>query len=78
MQTILHEMHHAFVHYTVENIDYESKLVQDNYYYKQAREWKENTVNYISSSSNYDEYMNYLNSDEDSLDGNIDYDEKDE
>ena len=27
---------------------------------------------------NYDEYMNYLNSDEDSLDGNIDYDEKDE
>lgn len=58
LQTILHEMHHAFVHYTVENIDYESKLVQDNYYYKQAREWKENTENYISSSSNYDEYRN--------------------
>lgn len=58
LQTILHEMHHAFVHYTVENIDYESKLVQDNYYYKQAREWKENTVNYIFSSSNYDEYRN--------------------
>ncbi len=58
LQTILHEMHHAFVHYTVENIDYESELVQDNYYYKQAREWKENTVNYISSDSNYDGYRN--------------------
>lgn len=58
LQTILHEMHHAFVHYTVENIDYESELVQDNYYYKQAREWKENTENYISSNINYDEYRN--------------------
>lgn len=56
LQTILHEMHHAFVHYTVENIDYESDFVQDNYYYKQAREWKDNTENYISSNSNYDEY----------------------
>lgn len=58
LQTILHEMHHAFVHYTVENIDYESELVQDNYYYKQAREWKVNTENYISSESSYDEYSN--------------------
>ncbi len=58
LQTILHEMHHAFVHYTVENIDYDSELVQDNYYYKQAREWKENTENYISSNTNYDEYRN--------------------
>ena len=51
-------MHHAFVHYTVENIDYDSELVQENYYYKQAREWKENTENYISSNTNYDEYRN--------------------
>lgn len=58
LQTILHEMHHAFVHYTVENIDYESELVQDNYYYKQAREWKENVNNYISSNSDFDEYQN--------------------
>ena len=58
LQTILHEMHHAFVHYTVENIDYDSELVQENYYYKQAREWKENTENYISSNTNYDEYRN--------------------
>lgn len=58
LQTIIHEMHHAFVHYTVESIDYESELVQDNYYFIQAREWKENTENYISSSTNYDEYRN--------------------
>ncbi len=58
LQTILHEMHHAFVHYTVESIDYKSEFVQDNYYYKQARMWKENTENYISSSTNYDKYRN--------------------
>lgn len=58
LQTILHEMHHAFVHYTIENIDYESGLVKDNYYYKQAREWKENVDNYISSDSDFDEYQN--------------------
>lgn len=58
LQTILHEMHHAFVHYTIENIDYESELVKDNYYYKQAREWKENVDNYISSDSDFDEYQN--------------------
>ena len=58
LQTILHEMHHAFVHYTIENIDYESELVQENYYYKQAREWKENVGNYISSDSDFDKYQN--------------------
>ena len=58
LQTILHEMHHAFVHYTVDSLDYESELVQYNYYYRQAREWKENTENYISSNTNYDEYRN--------------------
>lgn len=58
LQTILHEMHHAFVYYTVDSINYEAKLVQDNYYYKQAREWKENLDNYISSDSDFDEYQN--------------------
>lgn len=50
-------MHHAFVHYTVDSIDYKSELVQENYYYKQAREWKENTENYISSSTSFEEYQ---------------------
>lgn len=58
LQTVLHEMHHAFVYYTVDNLDYESELVRDNYYYKQAREWKENTENYLSSNADYDEYKN--------------------
>lgn len=58
LQTILHEMHHAFVYYTIDSIDYKSELVQENYYYKQAREWKENTENYISADIDYDEYRN--------------------
>lgn len=58
LQTILHEMHHAFVHYTVENIDFESEFVQNNFYYKQAKEWKKNTENYISSSTSFAEYQN--------------------
>lgn len=58
LETILHEMHHAFVHYTVESIDYESELVKENYYYKQARKWKENVDNYISSDSDFDKYQN--------------------
>lgn len=32
--------------------------MQDNYYYKQAREWKENVGNYISSDSDFDEHQN--------------------
>lgn len=56
LKTIIHEMHHAFVYHTIENIDYNSKLVQDNYYYKQARDWKKNSENYISSGVNFDEY----------------------
>lgn len=58
LQTILHEMHHAFVHYTVENIDFESEFVKENHYYEQARDWKENVDNYISSNFDFDAYQN--------------------
>ena len=58
LQTIIHEMHHAFVYYTLESIDYESELVKVNFYYKQAREWKDNAEHYISSDTNYGEYRN--------------------
>lgn len=58
LRTILHEMHHAFVFYTIDSIDFESELVKDSYYYKQAREWKENAENYISSSTSYYGYRN--------------------
>lgn len=58
LRTILHEMHHAFVHYTVEHIDYESEFVKENFYFKQAWAWKENTENYISAEAGFDEYKN--------------------
>ncbi|MBQ8184107.1 MAG: hypothetical protein IJ025_09455 [Clostridia bacterium] len=58
LKTILHEMHHAFVHYTVENIDYESEFVKENFYYKQAWAWKENTENYISAEESFEKYKN--------------------
>lgn len=58
LDTIIHEMHHAFVHYTVETLDFESETVKNSYYYKRAREWKENTENYISASTNFEDYEN--------------------
>lgn len=58
LDTIIHEMHHAFVHYTVETLDFESETIKNSYYYKRAREWKENTENYISASTNFEDYEN--------------------
>ena len=51
--TVLHEMHHAFVYDTINSLDFGSPQVKNSYFYKRAREWKENSENYISSSSDY-------------------------
>ncbi len=56
LNTVIHEMHHAFVYYTISTLDYESEEVKNNYYYQKAREWKENSESYISSSEGFDEY----------------------
>lgn len=56
LNTVIHEMHHAFVYYTISTLDYESEEVKNNYYYQKAREWKENSENYISSNDGFDKY----------------------
>lgn len=58
LRTIMHEMHHAFVYYTLSTLNFESDEVKNSYYYQKAREWKENSKNYIHSSVSFDEYMN--------------------
>ena len=57
LETVLHEMHHAYAHYVVQTLDFSSEEVQNGYYYKQAREWKENFENYRSASNGYYEYL---------------------
>lgn len=58
LKTVLHEMHHAYVYYTVSVIDFDDSKVKNNLYYQKAWEWKENTENYISSSQGYERYKN--------------------
>lgn len=58
LDTVLHEMHHAYVHYTVESLDFTSEEVQTGYYFKEAREWKENIENYRSANVSYSAYRN--------------------
>ena len=58
LKTILHEMHHAYVYYTVSTIDFSDSDVKNNLYYQKAWEWKRNTENYISSSQGYEKYKN--------------------
>lgn len=56
IHTVLHEMHHAFVYYTVESLDFTSEIVKESYYFSQARRWAENTEGYISSDTDYQKY----------------------
>lgn len=58
LKTILHEIHHAYVYYIVSTIDFSDDNVKTNLYYQKAREWKENTRNYISSEQGYEKYKN--------------------
>lgn len=56
--TVLHELHHAYVYYTIDNIDFDSPEVQESFYYEDARRWKENSENYISAGLSFEEYYN--------------------
>ena len=47
LNVILHECRHAYQHNVVSIIDWSDKNTQNNYYYSDARSWKENFDNYI-------------------------------
>lgn len=55
--TVCHEVFHAYEHYVVENIDFSSTIVQENYYFANAREWKDNIKNYVQGTIDYDMYI---------------------
>lgn len=57
IRTILHEMHHAFVYDTINTLDFESEHIQQSYFFKRAREWKENCSNYIDALQDFDAYQ---------------------
>lgn len=56
VETILHEVYHAYQHYVVSTLDFSSDLVLNSYYYADAREWKRNMDNYVSGTTDFDAY----------------------
>ncbi len=55
LRTILHEMHHAFVYYTIDTIDFEAE--QGSEFYERAKEWKYNSEHYIDASLDFYGYL---------------------
>lgn len=56
LNTCLHETYHAFQAYVVANIDWTSEFVATNYYFLEARAWKDNYSNYIYGIRDYNAY----------------------
>lgn len=53
---ILHESFHAYQHYVLETLDFDSDDVAHGYYYKQAREWNTNTECYVNGIVDFELY----------------------
>ena len=53
IDSIIHEVFHAYQHYILSTLDFESSLVKNSFYYADARAWKENMENYISGQTDY-------------------------
>lgn len=56
VKVVFHEAFHAYQHYVVAVTDFDSFDVQNGYYYKQVREWKENAENYIPGAIDFEAY----------------------
>lgn len=56
LRTVCHEVFHAYEHYVVENIDFDSNMVKSNYYFMNARKWKDNINKYVPGIVDYDMY----------------------
>lgn len=57
IDTIAHEVFHAYQHYVVSSVDFDSEFVKTSHYYKDAREWKDNIQNYISADYDFQKYQ---------------------
>ncbi len=56
ISTVLHELHHAYVFHTLDILDFDSPEVQTSFYFESARQWKENSENYVNGSTSYEDY----------------------
>lgn len=50
IQTVAHEIHHAYVNYLVTNLDFENPLLQTPYFLE-LRTWRDNQEEYIDGST---------------------------
>lgn len=57
IKTIFHEVFHAYQHYLVDSVDFDSEIVKNSYYFIDAREWKDNMENYIPAETDFDAYQ---------------------
>lgn len=57
IDTVAHEVFHAYQHYVISSVDFESDFVKTSYYYEDAREWKDNMQNYISAEYDFSAYQ---------------------
>lgn len=58
VNTIIHEVFHAYQHYVVDSLDFDSDFVKNSYYYADARKWKFNMNHYNSGTSDFSLYEN--------------------
>jgi len=56
IDTVLHEVYHAFQNNVVDRLDFDEGMVHDSYYFVRARAWRDNRDNYISAYSDFDAY----------------------
>ncbi len=56
IRTVCHEVFHAYEHYVVENINFNSEMVQNNFYFESARKWRDNINKYVPGIIDYDMY----------------------
>lgn len=57
IESTLHEVYHGYEDYIVQNIDWTSEL-SDTAYFNTARQWMENSMDYISAEQDYLAYLN--------------------
>lgn len=57
IEVVCHESFHYYEHYLMENIDW-SSVPTNTLYFEQIQDWKENERDYITSSSDYEGYIN--------------------
>ncbi len=57
IRTVCHETFHAYEYYVVENIDFDSEMVKNNFYFESARRWKSNIEKYVPATVDYDMYF---------------------